>query len=307
MNLHFLAYILRFPQFLCLYENHVRLQVQLISLNLVAIHTWFHSQVPKFSQLKVEEHMCVYYIYIYVWYVHDGPLRGVLVATGKQIYLQKCVSNYILYIYMHGEWNSSPVWWHLLGHVGRIPPKHLLGWPQVGITIIHPNDYVRFGWVLQAPISYHEWHANAAQSPRLSEPLQLRIWSLDTSILGKIKFFSLTFHCTSTDFFHQVDPVGWQSSVWRNEKVEKLHDFEWNSKQTSMPGPSLLWCLTFQQCADGNVCEALMAMSDQFSSGWDFSTTKEHQLNMYQSKWVQVALTHVIWYDLIHVIQYDII
>lgn len=42
--------------------------------------------------------MCI--LYIYVWYVHDGPLRGVLVATGKQIYLQKCVSNYILYIYI---------------------------------------------------------------------------------------------------------------------------------------------------------------------------------------------------------------
>lgn len=119
----------------------------------------------------------------------------------RYIYRSVCQTIYYIYIYMHGEWNSSPVWWHLLGHVGRIPPKHLLGWPQVGITIIHPNDYVRFGWVLQAPISYHEWHANAAQSPRLSEPLQLRIWSLDTSILGKIKFFSLTFHCTSTDFF----------------------------------------------------------------------------------------------------------
>ena len=71
----------------------------------------------------------------------------------------------------------------------------------------------------QKPISYHEWHANDAQSPRLSEPLQLRIWSLDTSILGKIKFFSLTFHCTSTDFF--IKWIRWDGKA-QFQEMEKL-------------------------------------------------------------------------------------
>ena len=232
---------------------------------------------------------------------------GVLVATGKQIYLQKCVCQTIYYIYicMVNEIvrQCGDIFWVMLG--GFHPNTY---WGDLRLASLSFTQMTMSG--LAGYFKHQFPTTNDTQMPRKAQGFQSHCnWESGLWIPASLakSSSSRSLSIVPVQIFSSSGSGGMAKLSLEKWKSWKIAWF-WMEFKTNLNAgaksamvldvPTVRWWKRLWS-SDGNVWPI------QFGPG--LFHYKEHQLNMYQSKWVQVALTHVIWYDLIHVIQYDII